>query len=166
MSESKVVDIVKGAILLEYRGKALYDSVIQSTQSSVVKELFGFLSQEEAKHIELLEKQYKTLTRNHSFDLNDSVLADIQTSKVVLNEKTTSEISGAGYEAAVIAAALGFEKNAVAYYSDRAAHAELPGEKQLYQWLAEWEKTHLNLLAELDKELKEKIWYDNSFWPM
>jgi rubrerythrin len=54
MSESKVVDIVKGAILLEYRGKALYDSVIQSTQSSVVKELFGFLSQEEAKHIELL----------------------------------------------------------------------------------------------------------------
>lgn len=166
MTENNVLDILKGAILLEYRGKALYDSVIQSTQSGVVKELFGFLSREEEKHIGLLEKQYKTLTQKNGFDLDESVLASVQTSEVVLNEKITGEISGAGYEAAVIAAALEFEKNAVGYYSDRAASTELGDERKLYRWLAEWEKTHLNLLAELDRELKEKIWYDNSFWPM
>ena len=33
-------------------------------------------------------------------------------------------------------------------------------------WLADWEKSHMTMLAELDKEIKEKIWYDNSFWPL
>jgi len=166
MSENKTLDILKGAILLEHRGKSLYDSVFQSTQSSVVKELFKFLAEEEEKHINLLEKQYKKVIQNKGFDLDDSVLSDFHTSEMVLSDKIIKEVSGAGYEAAVIAAALGFEKNAVAYYSDHSAGAETPGEKKLYVWLAEWEKTHMNLLAELDKELKEQIWYDNSFWPM
>jgi rubrerythrin len=166
MSENKVLDIIKGAILLEHRGKSLYDSVVQSSQSSVVRELFQFLSEEEEKHIAILEKQYKKVTNNQAFSLDESLSMDFKTSRMVLNNKIVEEISGAGYEAAVVAAALGFEKNAVAYYSNHATNAETAGEKKLYEWLSEWEKSHMNLLAELDKELKERIWYDNSFWPM
>jgi hypothetical protein len=33
-----------------------------------------------------------------------------------------------------------------------------------YQWLAEWERGHHQLLFQLDQELKEKIWTDNNFW--
>ena len=75
------------------------------------------------------------------------------------------EISAADYEAAAISAAIAMEKNAIRLYSDRASDAADPNEKALYKWLAEWERQHLNFLAEIDKELTEKIWYDNNFWP-
>jgi len=81
-------------------------------------------------------------------------------------KKIVESISGAGYEAAVIAAALEFEKNAVKFYSEHATSAESEQEQKLYHWLTEWEKNHMLMMAKLDNELKEKIWYDNKFWPM
>jgi rubrerythrin len=57
------------------------------------------------------------------------------------------------------------EKKAIAVYSERAESATDQSEKELYQWLSNWEKDHLQILAQLDKELMEQIWYDNSFWP-
>ena len=50
----KRLDIVKGAILLEYKGKALYESVTETTKIEGVKELFKMLVREEQKHIDLL----------------------------------------------------------------------------------------------------------------
>lgn len=66
----------------------------------------------------------------------------------------------------MISAALEFEKKAVKYYSESAAAAQFQGEKEIFSWLMEWEKSHLLMLAKLDDELKEKIWYDNQFWPL
>jgi rubrerythrin len=57
------------------------------------------------------------------------------------------------------------EEKAVAYYSSRANETSDPLEKDLYQWLADWEKTHFDLLLAIDNELKEQVWYDQQFWP-
>jgi rubrerythrin len=166
MAEKNILDILKGAILLEHRGKALYDSVVKTTTAESVRELFHFLADEENKHISLLEKQYKQIMGNKGFMLGDSVDIESYLSHPVMTEEVINEISGAGYEASVIAAALDFEKNAVKYYSDCAASAKSDEERKLYQWLANWEKTHMTMLAEVDEELKNKIWADNSFWPL
>jgi rubrerythrin len=66
----------------------------------------------------------------------------------------------------VISAAIEFEKKAVKYYSENSEKTASESEKKIFQWLAEWEKKHLHMLASIDKELKEKIWYDNRFWPL
>ena len=76
-----------------------------------------------------------------------------------------AQISASEFEAAAISAAMAMEKNAVRLYSERAAASEDPDEKTLYQWLAEWEHHHLDFLAEIDRQLTEAIWHDNSFWP-
>ena len=60
---------------------------------------------------------------------------------------------------------MAMEKNAIKLYSDRAAAATDPNEKALYSWLAKWETQHLNFLADIDRELTEDIWFDQSFWP-
>ena len=166
MAEKNILDILKGAILLEYRGKALYDSVVKTTPAQSVREIFQFLADEENKHIALLEKQYKHVLRNRDFQLGDSVDVESYTRHPVMTEKVVNEISGAGYEASVIAAALDFEKSAVTYYLDGVSAAKTDEERKLYQWLANWEKTHMTMLAEMDEELKQKIWADNSFWPL
>lgn len=84
---------------------------------------------------------------------------------MILSEKIKKEISAAGFEAAAISAAIDFENNAIAVYSQRAQEATDPNEKAMYHMLAEWEKGHHHLLHKLNEDLKEQIWNDNNFWP-
>lgn len=169
MPENKTLDIIKKAIILEHRGKALYQSVTPETDSNGVKELFNMLAEEEENHIKVLNHQYRSISMGGKFDVHgveglsvggDSVAARVLTGKIV------KEISGASYEAAVISAALEFEKKAVEFYSQQAEKALSEEEKKIFLWLSDWEKGHMSMLAHIDKELMEKIWYDNSFWPL
>jgi rubrerythrin len=166
MTENNMLDIIKQAILLEHRGKALYESVAEKTEVAPVQELFEMLVEEEEKHIDILNKQF-TLVANGK-DLKTGELDKVQdiTAKTVLSQGVVNGISAAGYEAAVIAAALEFEKNAVKYYGDQEAAANSPEEKKLFNWLVKWETEHMTMLAKIDDDLKEQVWYDNSFWPL
>ncbi len=166
MSEVKKLDIIKQAILLEHKGKALYESVVQSTKIDEVKALFIFLAEEEEKHIKILNQQYKLLKRGEVLDASGLEDIPVVSAKKIISNKVITQIFGAGYEAAVISAALEFEKNAVKYYSEHAYKAESNTEKKIFLWLTDWEKTHLLMLARLDDELREQIWYDNQFWPL
>jgi hypothetical protein len=38
-------------------------------------------------------------------------------------------------------------------------------EKETYEMLAKWESGHHKLLHQLNEDLKEQVWNDNSFWP-
>ena len=162
----KRLDIVKGAILLEHKGRALYESVTKTTEVEAIKELFKMLAREEGKHIDLLTKQYSRILKGESPDASDLERGDATATATVLSADVIKEVHGAGYEAAVISAALEFEKNAVNFYTKQAEKAESEGEKKLYRWLVRWEKTHMMMLAKLDNEIREQIWYDNQFWPL
>jgi rubrerythrin len=166
MAETNTLDILKGAILLEHKGKALYESVVKATESQGVRELFSLLSREEEKHIHILEKQFSRIAKGESFDVAELEKDHAATHEAVITGEIVKSISGAGYEAAVIAAALDFEKRAVHFYDEHAASAASEEEKKLYRWLTDWEKSHMEMMARLDSELKEKIWYDNQFWPL
>lgn len=166
MTETKPLDILKGAILLEHRGKALYESVVKTSKTEAVRELFQTLTREEDKHIDILNRQFARIARGEPCDVAALESEHAAAHEAILTEKIVENISGAGYEAAVISAALAFEKNAVKFYSQRVAEAESESEKKLYEWLTEWEKNHMLMLSRLDNELKEKIWYDNKFWPL
>lgn len=162
----KRLDIVKGALLLEHKGKALYESVTEAAKSEGVRELFKTLIQEETKHIDLLTKQYSRILKGKGLDVSDLEQEDATVTAAIFSDEVVKEVHGAGYEAAVISAALEFEKNAVNYYSEQAGRAESEEEQELYRWLVRWEKTHMMMLAQLDNEIKEQIWYDNQFWPL
>jgi len=83
----------------------------------------------------------------------------------VLNKPIKDKINAASFEAAAIGAAISMEERAVKIYSDRAKSATDPEEKNLYEWLSEWEGEHLTQLLEIDRTLTENIWHDNNFWP-
>jgi rubrerythrin len=166
MEKNKRVDIVKEAILLEHKGRALYESVAKTAAVEGVRELFDMLVREEETHIQILTKQYSNLVKGEDFDASGLDKSGDTVTATVISDAVVKEIFGAGYEAAVISAALEFEKNAVKYYSENAERAKSEDEKKLYRWLTKWEQTHMMMLAKLDNEIKEQIWYDNQFWPL
>jgi rubrerythrin len=166
MTEDKTTEILKNAILLEKRGQAFYSKVAEQAAGKAVKEFFEMMADEEVKHVKILSEQFKAYRDTNQFipgEYDNNYSGSV--SAKVLTRALKEEMSAADYEAAAISAAMSMEKNAIKLYSDRAAETNDPNEKALYQWLADWEKQHLDFLAEIDKEITEQIWYDNSFWP-
>ena len=160
------VEILKQAILLEKRGQAFYSQVAGQASGKAVKQFFEMMAEEEVKHVKILSDQFKAYKSNSQFTpeaINDGHSDDVATK--VLTGEMKNEISAADFEAAAISAAMSMEENAIKLYSERAQQAEDPNEKALYDWLAKWEMQHLRFLSEIDKELKEAVWNDSSFWP-
>lgn len=164
MEESKTMQILKTAILLERKGKAFYSSVSDKADDPDVKEFFKHMADEEDEHIRYLSEQFEYYTKNNNFK-EPLIHNEDSTDEAILSEKVKKQISAASFEAAAISAAIDFETRAVKVYSDRADSATDPEEKKFYSFLAEWEQGHHKLLHDIDQELKEKIWYDNNFWP-
>jgi rubrerythrin len=123
------------------------------------------MADEEDDHIRFLTDQFSHYVKNHKFRETEVPKSDDSTAEQILSEKVKKQISAASFEAAAISAAIDFETRAVKVYSDRAESATDPEEKQFYQFLADWEKGHHKILHDIDKEVKEKVWFDNNFWP-
>jgi rubrerythrin len=165
VTDDRALDVLKRAILLERQGKAFYEMVAQQSQSPAVSRFFATMAEEENKHIETLSRQFGDYTRNGRFAELPLDEPSRELISGVLSAEVRSEISAAGYEAAAISAAIELENRAVAVYSQRAEASSDANEQGLYRWLAQWEKGHLKLLAEINEELVEEIWYENNFWP-
>ena len=159
-------DILKTAILLELRGKAFYTTAARQSGSDAVRKIFTMMAEEEDVHVEYLSRQFAEYEKTGKFakkDITDPV--DDTEAILILSEKVKKEISAAGFEAAAISAAIDFENRAVEVYQQRADEAADPNEKEMYQSLANWERTHHRLLFKLNEDLKEQVWNDSNFWP-
>lgn len=165
MKNNQPVEIIKGALLLERKGKSFYQTVASQTKSETVKQIFSMMAAEEEQHVRILTQQYVKLVHEGKLAEMHYDAQPTDVASEVLNQKIRTEINAAGYEAAAISAAIGMEDKAIEYYSSQAEKATSPIEKELFQWLANWEKTHLKLLIDLDNNLREDVWYDNNFWP-
>jgi rubrerythrin len=165
MAGNKALEIFKGALLLERKGKAFYEHAAQQSQEPTVKKVFEMMATEEKSHVEILTRQYVNLVREGKLlELHYDIQA-VDISGKILSTEIKNEISAAGFEAAAVSAAIGMEDRAVRFYSEQAEKAVNAFEKELFYWLANWEKGHLKMLMALDDELKETIWNDNNFWP-
>jgi len=165
MSSANVLEILKSALLLETRGKAFYQKAADEAKSEVVSDFFQQMADEETSHIKMLSEQYAAYKKNGAFVFQSlGEMADTGVNKVI-TEAFKNTVAAAGFEAAAVSAAMGMEQRAIDLYSKQAGATDDPEEKKLYKWLAKWETRHLEQLAELDREITETVWNDNSFWP-
>ncbi len=160
------LDALKEAILLERRGRAFYMQVAAQTPNTAVREFFETMAEEELQHMQILEEQYRHVASGGGFTgLDERLSGGRPLADMVLTPDLKQRIAAADFEAAAISAAVLMEERAIAVYGARAAQAVDPNEKELFEWLVRWEQGHLSFLAELDREIKERIWNDRQFWP-
>jgi len=164
MTENSAVDIIKSGILLEKRGEAFYRTAADQATHEDVRAFFETMAAEEREHIEILSDQFRALRQNGRFNAPDTFRTG-SISQHVLTPSVKARIAAADFEAAAISAAMLMEERAITLYAKRSEDAQDPDEKQLYRWLADWETEHLEFLAAIDAELKERIWNESGFWP-
>ena len=167
MNKSNTLNILKNAFLMERQGKNLYEIARDKAEDESVKTFFQSLADDEQDHMDILEKQFKSYMGSGKFAAggydNDGGAKPAQD---ILSTAVKANINAASFEATAITAAIGFEQNAVKLYALRSEEAEDPEEKKLYKWLSLWEKTHLQQLISIQQSFMDRIWEDNSFWPM
>lgn len=167
MEKSNALNILKNAFLMERQGKSLYDTAREKAKDPDVKSFFDHLAKDEQAHMDILEKQFKALLKSGKFAAGLYETAGAaEPAPAILDQPLKDKINAAGFEATAITAAVAFEEKAVALYSQRAEAAVDEEEKKLYHWLSAWETGHLKKLVSLQEELTERVWNDNSFWPL
>ena len=164
MENPKTLEILKQAIIMEKRGYAFYSKVAEQTNDPDVKNIFVIMANEEVLHSKFLAEQFAYYDKENKF-VEVVFPEEDAVTEMVLSSEIKNKIAAAGFEAAAIAAAVDFESRAIDVYTKQAEAATDPNEKKLYAWLSDWEKGHHKFLYELDQDLKERVWYDNQFWP-
>ncbi len=152
---------------MEHRGKAFYKKVAEQATNEDVKKIFNTMADEEQLHIEFLGKQFAFYQKNNKFESHfiNTANADESIVNSIMSDSIKQKISGSGFEAAAISAAIDMENKAIEVYGERAVNATDANERELYNWLTTFEREHHKILLELNKELTEKVWNDNNFWP-
>lgn len=156
-------DVLKGALLLEERGRVFYEHAARTANSPGAGEIFSLLAKEEQRHKEYLTQLLRELL--HQGQVQQVPQLPVDVTSAVLTEDVRKGIEAAGFEAAAIYAGMALEERAVAFYTEQAKKAP-PPLAQLYTALAKWEQSHLELLAALDEDLRQRIWYERGFWPL
>jgi rubrerythrin len=165
MNNEKILDILKNALLLEKRGRAFYKKAKEDSKVEEVKKIFELMENEEEKHIEFLNKQFNSLQNIGKF-LIESFSVEFKPLEEKIFESLKEKIEIANYESMAIFMAITFEKEAVNFYDEKAKISTTEDERKVFTYLRDWEKTHVDFLTKIDNTLKEKIWYDNKFWPI
>lgn len=166
MDKSNTLTILKNALLIERKGKNLYQTAMEHAKDESVKAFFKDLVSDEQEHMDILEKQFKSYMNGGKFMAggfeNNAAAVDAPD---ILDKTLKDKINAADFEATAITAAIGFEEKAIKMYAERAKSATDPEEQKMYHWLAVWEQTHLKKLMALEESLIEDVWQDNNFWP-
>lgn len=165
MKTEKSLEILKMAILMERRGYAFYSQVSKSTSSEEIRKIFETMANEELLHEKFLNDTFRSIIKENNIKSLTLPKQEDKFTNLILTDKLKKEINAASYEAAAISAAIDMESNAIKVYADFAQKSETTEEKELFEWLSNWERTHHEILLNIDKELKESIWFDNQFWP-
>ena len=166
MEKSSTLTILKNALLIERKGRSLYQTAMEHAKDDAVKAFFKDLVADEEEHMRILETQFKAYMKGGKFMAggyeNDAAKVD---APEIVDDSLKDKINAADFEATAITAAISFEEKAVKMYAERANDATDPEEKKMYHWLSVWEQTHLKKLIALEESLIEEVWEDNNFWP-
>lgn len=166
MNENRILDILKNAPLLEDRGRAFYKKAKEESKIEEVKKIFEQMENEEEKHVNFLKKQFERFLKENRFIQTKDFSIDFKPIEEKIFDALKEKINITDYESMAIYIAITFEKEAVNFYDSKVNESQDENEKNVIKFLRDWEKTHVDFLSKIDEKLKEKIWFDNKFWPI
>jgi len=166
-SLSVVLEAVKKAIITELRGYEIYKAAAERTTDPEARRMFQSLAEDEAAHKAFLEKNYQGLIEKGDWAVpaTPANLSPLDHSEI-LNSEFLQRVKGGDFEMGVIAAGVELERSAIEFYKQQAIECPDDRGRATFHFLADWEKGHLESLAELEKSMRDQYFADRGFSPM
>ena len=83
----------------------------------------------------------------------------------IFTDKFREQAKGATFELGALSIGMQLEQNAVSYFSGAAENATDQGVKEFYEFLADWEREHLEALQTLHNSARQDFWSEGGFAP-
>ena len=164
---SDIREILSMAYQVEVDGYTFYSMVADQAKQPAVQELFDKLARDETEHkayLKTVMMDYEEKgTEAFNIGKRDPVLKDF--AATIVTEKFKKEAKGAEFEMGALSIGMTLETNAIKVFSDAAKNAAEQEVRDFYQFLADWEKEHLNSLQELHKSVRQDFWAEGGFSP-
>lgn len=167
MSENRekndVLEPFRIARKLEEEGKRFFAQTARQTQSRLARQTFEFLANEEDKHIEKIDKFYRSLESSCGAECPDVEDSDAEAKLAAFNDKLAKlkdEFKTTVTDIEAYRLALKFENGAEEFYMQKMTEADNPKIKKFYRWLIDEEKMHSRLLKSCLKFAEDPVeWF-------
>lgn len=165
-TQKLVLEAVKTAIITELRGLEIYQAAAAQASDPAAKQMFRALAEDEKAHKDFLEANYRSLlsTGEWSVPATPANLSPLEHSEIITPE-FLQRVKGGSFEVGVIATGVLLEKTAIDFYRTQAVESPDPAARETFQFLADWEKGHLESLTELERRLRDQYFADQGFSP-
>ena len=162
-----LLEAVKTAIITELRGFEIYRAAVDRCTDPSAKLMFQSLADDEQAHKEFLEKNYRSLLAQGEWSVpaTPENLTPLDHSDIITPD-FLRRVKGGAFEMAVIAAGVELERSAIEYYRTQARECPDETGRTTFEFLAQWEKGHLESLQELERQMRDQYFSDLGFSPL
>lgn len=163
----EILSILRRAYQVEVDGHTFYRMIADKTKQPAVGEIFAKLASDEVEHMAYL----RTISDRYKTEGAGAFMADRKAPDLrmfadqVLTEKFRSQAHGAAFEMSALSIGMQLESNAIATFSNAAKQATETEVKGFYQFLADWEMTHMDTLRRLYEGVRVDFWAKDGFAP-
>jgi rubrerythrin len=162
-----VLDVLRKAYQIEVDGYTFYSMTAERAEKPAVEELFTKLAEDEVQHQAFLRSVAGSYDAKgvEAFKLNLRSPELRAINQAVFTAKFREQATGAEFEMGVLSIGMTLENNAIKYFSTAAGNASEKEVKEFYQFLADWEKQHLEALRTLYNSVRTDFFAAGSFSP-
>ncbi len=164
----EIRDILRKAYQIEVDGYTFYSMAADRADKQAVQELFEKLARDEVEHQRYLRDVMKGYEAKGSaaFRLDRPGSPDLKAfTASIFTDRFRKQAHGAAFELGALSIGMTLETNAIQYFGG-AAKAAADGEvRDFYQFLADWEKQHLDALQNLHNAVRQDYWAEAGFSP-
>jgi rubrerythrin len=159
-----IAAVLRKAFQVEVDGFTFYSMVAERADKPAVQQLFERLARDETEHqayIKAVMRRYEDLgVGSFRFDRRDPDLGEY--SSKLFTEEFKGQVQGDILETGALSIGIQLESNAVAFFSAAARAASEPQISGFYQFLADWEGSHLRTLEKLYDSIRVDPWPEKS----
>lgn len=168
MDAKRLLPLLDAALRAERDGFGFYSQALSGSDDSGAKDVFAHLAEEERRHFEALQKEYRSILDGSGWDSGIS-LGDRWSpdgAGRIFSASFRERIGEKHLEMSALSIGILLEKNSESLYRQAAAEEPDPEIRGFLTELADWEAGHYRTLLAEDELLRDAYWNENRFSPI
>ncbi len=163
----QVREILRRAYQIEVDGYTFYSMAAEQAKKPAVQELFDKLARDEVQHKAYLRQVMGSYEEKgvEAFTIQPRDPDLRAFTDTIFTERFKQQAQGADFELGVLSIGMTLETNAIRYFSAAAGHTAEDEVRSFYEFLADWERQHLDALQQLYNGVRQDFWHEGGFSP-
>jgi rubrerythrin len=167
MEQSKAIQGLLTALQTELNGIEFYRIAAEKTEDEKGKKAFQMLADDELKHFNAIQQQYKSLVEESKWTSVDlGKISIFEGESPIFTDDLKNRVQGKHFEVTALSIGAQLEANSIDFYRKMKEQSNDPTAREMYTQLQKWEEAHLNAITRQLDIIKEDYWNDQRFSPL